>query len=371
LFEIYTATSIPAVGFDIAVPLAEQQALAQHLTTAADVVLLSLLHVDLTNARAFLQADQYSIRDVIHETVGFGYLNVKVKELLRKWCLGTARTYFAALEPQETEEYAQLALNMAKMAQTFGDKDAAQDYIATALQLLEANKFNMDWQYEAQLLQAGLWIEDQAWDKAAAGYQHVYDALQAQEKDMARSLTFAKAMAGFGAVAFGRHALGEALQWHTKALELRKALLEGKQHLDLADSYTQLGRVHCQLGNHELGVAYLENTRLVCLSELGEKHPQVADCYHEMAELSMQFDEYFQAPSLLEMAIKLREEILGHAHPDTQASKQLLIEARALVEGKQGNSQARQQKTKAVGLEESKPETETSGCLKSKTCSLV
>lgn len=118
------------------------------------------------------------------------------------------------------------------------------------------------------------------------------------------------------------YSLGEysqALDYYTKALEIRKKKL-GINHPDTANSYNRIGMVYNSLGNIEKTIEYYFKAMEIRENVLGKEHPDTAGSYNNVGNMCYQQGQYSDALDYYYKALKIRENRLGEGHFDTASS---------------------------------------------------
>ncbi len=104
-----------------------------------------------------------------------------------------------------------------------------------------------------------------------------------------------------------------------KALQLREMVL-GAEHVDTADSLTNLAALHKSQGKNELAEPLYMRALEILEKVLGIDHPDIIAPLNNLAVMYKDQDKYEQAEPLYLKALKIKEKVLGAQHPDTAPS---------------------------------------------------
>lgn len=113
--------------------------------------------------------------------------------------------------------------------------------------------------------------------------------------------------------------ISEADSMFSKALETKFKYLD-ENHLDIADSYHNLGRVQLYFGKFDLAYILFEKGIKIRLDTLGETHPDVADSYYRLGIADWKMGEYEKARNYFSNALKIRLAKFGENHLDVAES---------------------------------------------------
>ena len=111
----------------------------------------------------------------------------------------------------------------------------------------------------------------------------------------------------------------KALEYHNKALEIRKDVL-GENHPDTADSYSNLGIVYKNLGNYDKALGYHNKALEIKKDVLGENHPNTAMSYNNIGVVYDDLGDYDKALEYYFKALEITKDVLGENHRDTAGS---------------------------------------------------
>jgi tetratricopeptide (TPR) repeat protein len=109
-----------------------------------------------------------------------------------------------------------------------------------------------------------------------------------------RDLEVASTYACRADVLSDRGDFGQAIRWHTRALDLRLALL-GTQHAEVAASYAGRASAHRNEGEFKEALADCDRALTIQLATLGERHPDVAWTYNILGTIHSEKGEYEDA----------------------------------------------------------------------------
>ncbi|MEE0895017.1 MAG: tetratricopeptide repeat protein [Bacteroidales bacterium] len=118
------------------------------------------------------------------------------------------------------------------------------------------------------------------------------------------------------------HKLGDfdkALEYHFKALKIRKEVL-GENHSDTAMSYDNIGIVYSYLGEYDKALEYGFKALEIRKYVLGENNLDTASSYNNIGLVYANFGEYEKALEYYNKALEIRKAVLGENHPDTAMS---------------------------------------------------
>jgi preprotein translocase subunit SecA/nephrocystin-3 len=153
-----------------------------------------------------------------------------------------------------------------------------------------------------------------------AALEHYLPALRIMERHVGKGHPdTASAYSNIGAALnrMGEHRL--AFLHHRRALIIRRHVL-GEYHADTASSYASIGTVLCFQNNLE---GSMENHRLalkIRLSVLGRRHPYTASSFHSIGTLLHRQNNTQGALDHHQQALEIRIEVLGQGHPETASS---------------------------------------------------
>jgi tetratricopeptide (TPR) repeat protein len=111
----------------------------------------------------------------------------------------------------------------------------------------------------------------------------------------------------------------KALEYHFKALEIRKAVL-GENHSDTAISYNNIGNVYSYLGEYDKALEYYNKALEITKAVLGENHADTASSYNNIGVVYDELGDYDKALYFKNKALEIQKEVLGEKHPDTAMS---------------------------------------------------
>ena len=111
----------------------------------------------------------------------------------------------------------------------------------------------------------------------------------------------------------------KALEYHFKALEIRKDVL-GENNADTAGSYNNIGNVYDKLGDYDKALEYHFKALEIFKEVLGENHPNTAMSYGNIGVVYVKLRDYDKALEYLFKDLEIYKEILGENHHDTAMS---------------------------------------------------
>ncbi|MEH2063571.1 MAG: tetratricopeptide repeat protein, partial [Nostoc sp.] len=94
----------------------------------------------------------------------------------------------------------------------------------------------------------------------------------------------------------------------------------GEKHPDVATSYNNLAGLYDSQGRYSEAEPLYKKALELRQGLLGEEHPDVASSYNNLAELYKSQGRYSEAEPLLKEALELRQGLLGEEHPDVATS---------------------------------------------------
>jgi tetratricopeptide (TPR) repeat protein len=97
------------------------------------------------------------------------------------------------------------------------------------------------------IARVGKWSADNNYYQDAEDSYTKAEGLFTKEYQSANRALFATFLANFGSVYFKLNKLDKALEYHIKALEMRKAIYQGKSHDDIDSSYTIFGQLYANI----------------------------------------------------------------------------------------------------------------------------
>jgi len=107
-----------------------------------------------------------------------------------------------------------------------------------------------------------------------------------------------------------------ALQQYKKALVAREHCL-GEDHLDVAESYQNIGHSLCKLGDFQGALAANREALSILESLLGEEHAEVAQAHALLGNVLHEQGDYQGAMEDYSIALAIREEVFGKSHLQT------------------------------------------------------
>lgn len=208
-----------------------------------------------------------------------------------------------------------------------------------------------------KLLLAKYWRKLKAIDKTQFGLS---DYLQISQKKAGQPLNISLNNIGlFASDYFAEY--NNALEYYFKDLEISEKTL-GKEHLETAISYNNIGAVYWKQGNYNMalnyyimalgireknqdaehpdiatsynniGLAYKEQCDYtkaldynfkaleIMMKTLGSNHPNTASLFNNIGSIYEEQGEYGKAFEYYDKALAIREKVLGTEHPDTATS---------------------------------------------------
>src|SRR5262249_60652532 len=112
-----------------------------------------------------------------------------------------------------------------------------------------------------------------------------------------------------------RGAPAKAVEYPEKALAIRRAAL-GERHPDVATSYHNLAIAYGDLGEPAKAVEYHEKALAILRTALGERHPDVATSYDNLAITYRDLGEVAKAVESLDLALRALVESTVPPGPD-------------------------------------------------------
>jgi len=107
-----------------------------------------------------------------------------------------------------------------------------------------------------------------------------------------------------------------ALQQYKKALVIREQCL-GEDHLDVAESYQNIGQSLCKLGDFQGALAANRESLSILESLLGEEHADVASAHCLLGNVLHDQSDFQGAMEEYSIALAIREEVFGKSHIST------------------------------------------------------
>ena len=108
----------------------------------------------------------------------------------------------------------------------------------------------------------------------------------------------------------------KALEHFFKALEIQKKAIDKDFHI-LAGSYNSIGAVHYSLGDYTKALEYFFKALEIRENIMGAQHPDTANSYNNIGVAYDCLGEYSKSLEYYFKALEIRERILGTEHPDT------------------------------------------------------
>ena len=118
------------------------------------------------------------------------------------------------------------------------------------------------------------------------------------------------------------YALGDyqqALEYGEKALNLRETLF-GKNHEDVARSFSNLSSCYSKLGQYDQALIYGQKALEMHIAIFGDDHPDVANSYNNLSSCYSNLGQYDQALKHCQKALEMRVAIYGEHHPKVATS---------------------------------------------------
>ena len=112
---------------------------------------------------------------------------------------------------------------------------------------------------------------------------------------------------------------GKALEYHKKALTIRKTVLDAK-HPSIATSYNNLGTLYHAMGNLPKAAEALKKALMIWQAVLGAEHPATATSCNNLGMVYHAMGDLPKALEYCQRALRIREAVLGAEHPDTATS---------------------------------------------------
>ena len=130
---------------------------------------------------------------------------------------------------------------------------------------------------------------------------------------------FANIMNSLGGCCYLLGNYDEAIQYFSRAMEIRRAVL-GEHHADYAASLNNLGACHWDLGEYDKAIAYLSRALEVRREVLGEQHSDYAMTLNNLGLCYWDKGDFEKGAGYLAQAAEIRRKSLGEKHPDYAAS---------------------------------------------------
>lgn len=115
----------------------------------------------------------------------------------------------------------------------------------------------------------------------------------------------------------------DALPVAKHALEIREKGVGG-DHLETADSLTDLAEVYRGIPRYPLAVPLLRRALEIREKVQGPEHQETAESLYKLARIYRLTGMFAQALPLAQRSLDIREKLFGHDHPDTASSLSLL-----------------------------------------------
>ncbi|CAB4002006.1 Nephrocystin-3, partial [Paramuricea clavata] len=118
------------------------------------------------------------------------------------------------------------------------------------------------------------------------------------------------------------HHMGEleqAKNYHQRAMEIREKKL-GSNHVDVANSYNNLGTMYLDMGELEQAKNYHLRAIEIQEKKLGSNHVDVATSYNSLGTVYRHMGELEQAKNYHQRAVEIQEKKLGSNHVDVANS---------------------------------------------------
>lgn len=124
---------------------------------------------------------------------------------------------------------------------------------------------------------------------------------------------------------------------HVKETERLIATLESirglppwaREEMAIADSLFRESVGIWHSGKYSLGAGLHERRLEILRRHLGDHHPEVAGCLHELAACLSNIGDYARAEPLFHQALEMRLDLFGHIHPDVARTLEYLGELSA------------------------------------------
>ena len=92
----------------------------------------------------------------------------------------------------------------------------------------------------------------------------------------------------------------------------------GKEHIDTAMSYNNIGNVSCNLGKYNEAFKYFDRALQIQEKVLGEEHIDTAMSYNNIGRIYAILGKYDKALGYFTKALKIFQSMLGSEHPYTK-----------------------------------------------------
>ena len=111
----------------------------------------------------------------------------------------------------------------------------------------------------------------------------------------------------------------KAMELHEKCLAIQLNSL-GDKHPDVAATYNNMAKAYYNQGDYDKAMELYEKCLAIRLNSLGDKHPSVATTYNNMADVYYIKGDYDKAMELYEKCLAIRLNSLGDKHPNVGIS---------------------------------------------------
>ena len=107
----------------------------------------------------------------------------------------------------------------------------------------------------------------------------------------------------------------KALELYSKNFDINEKI-QGKEHLNTANSYGNMGNVYSSQGNYSKALEFLQKALKIREKVLGNEHPNVAISYNNIGYVYSSQGDYSKALEYYQKALKIDEKVFGNEHPD-------------------------------------------------------
>lgn len=318
LWEIMCALGQPSVEFFVLLPHNQADELMAGVVKSPRSIVQALADIQSEKADAYRQHDKEMIFQTIEETVGFAFVNQKVKDQLRDWYVDTLKAIADSAMEGDTLADARELSSIAFVLNAFGLSDDALAYnlrdLAITIDIRGPNHPDTAVSYNNI---GAVYDNKGEYDKAIEYHSKALkirvDILGEHNKDTANSYN------NLGAAYMSKGDYDTAVDFYQKDLTITLEV-EGPNHPDTATAYNNIGLALRKRGNFDKAIDYYEKSLKIRLATVGPKHPDTAIIYNNIGAVFDCKAEYVQAIKYYEKDLAICLEVLGDLHPDTASS---------------------------------------------------
>jgi tetratricopeptide (TPR) repeat protein len=145
---------------------------------------------------------------------------------------------------------------------------------------------------------------------------HLQKGLEIQLKDLGSEHLEAASYTGLGNVFKSQGKYEEALEMHTKSLDIKTRILGGDSHLDVATSYNNVSIIYSKPGKYEEALEMYKTSFAIGIRILGgDSHPSVAASYCNMGVVLEKTGKYEEALEMYTKSLEIELRVHGDSHP--------------------------------------------------------